>query len=293
MLKLQAREFFRSDAQCVGVEPRAPQSAFPLHDHDFCEIVIVASGNGWHVLNGEPHLLSCGEVLYLGPEDHHAFEQVQDLYLTNVIYRPGGALLHPERLHPYLQPSLDALGEPRYWQVSEQALSALGPLLAALTHESQRSDVASGLMAESLLVQLVVTLWRERFAIDGEGLSPQGRLSQVLKYLRCNCTQPIDLDEVARRYGYSARNLRRVFREATATTPHDYLVKLRLCRAIRALRSSDASITDVALGSGFSDGNYFSYAFRKLTGMSPSRYRQEVVAVRSADGVKADRRIVS
>jgi transcriptional regulator GlxA family with amidase domain len=134
------------------------------------------------------------------------------------------------------------------------------------------------------LVQLVVTLWRERFAVDGEGLSSNGRLAQVLQYLRCNCTQPIDLDELARRYGYSARNLRRVFREATATTPHDYLVKLRLCRAIRALRSSEASITDVALASGFSDGNYFSYAFRKLTGMSPSRYRREVGAVSAETG---------
>lgn len=281
MLKLVGGEFFRDEAQCVSVEPRTPQPAFPLHDHDFCEIVIVASGNGWHVLNGEPHLLSCGEVLYLGPDDRHAFEQVQDLHLTNVIYRPNGALLHPERLRPYLQPSGEAASERGYWQITEQALQRLEPLLAALTAESRRGDMAASLMAESLLVQLVVTLWRERFAIDGQGLSAQGRLAQVLKYLRCNCTQPIDLDELARRYGYSARNLRRVFREATATTPHDYLVKLRLCRAIRALRSSDASITDVALASGFSDGNYFSYAFRKLTGVSPSRYRREVEAVRA------------
>jgi AraC-like DNA-binding protein len=288
MLKLSGREFFRGDAQRVCVEPRTPQPAFPLHDHDFCEIVIVASGNGWHVLNGEPQLLSCGDVLYLGPEDRHAFEQVQDLYLTNVIYRPNGELLHPERLRPYLQPSGEALGERRYWQVSDEALQGLGPLLSALTHESRRSDVASGLMAESLLVQLVVTLWRERFAVDGQGLSSRGRLAQVLQYLRCNCTQPIDLDELARRYGYSARNLRRVFREATATTPHDYLVKLRLCRAIRTLRSSDASITDVALASGFSDGNYFSYAFRKLTGMSPSRYRREVGAVHAKSSTAPD-----
>jgi AraC family L-rhamnose operon transcriptional activator RhaR len=278
VLNLSAREFFRGDAQCVGVEPRAPQPAFPLHDHDFCEIVIVASGNGWHVLNGEPHLLSCGEVLYLAPEDRHAFEQVQDLYLTNVIYRPNGALLHPDRLRPYLQPAGEAPGERRYWQVSDDALRRLEPLLTALKHESQRADVASSLMAESLLVQLVVTLWRERFASDGQGLPAHGRLAELLKYLRHHCTQPIDLDELARRYGYSGRNLRRVFREATATTPHDYLVKLRLCRAIHALRTSDASITEVALASGFSDGNYFSYAFRKLTGMSPSRYRREVGA---------------
>ena len=44
---------------------------------------------------------------------------------------------------------------------------------------------------------------------------------------------------------------------------------------MRALRTSDASVTAVALASGFNDGNYFSSAFRKQTGMSPSRYRRE------------------
>ncbi len=271
------------------VEPRTPQPSFPLHEHDFWEIVIVSSGNGWHVLNGEPHLLSCGEVLYLGPEDHHAFEQVQDLYLTNVIYRPNGALLHPERLSPYLQPSREAAGERRYWQVSEAALRGLSPLMAALTRESRQDDMGSRLMAEALLVQLIVTLHRDRFATDGQELSARGRLLHLLKYLRHNCTQPIDLDELARRFGYSSRNLRRIFREATATTPHDYLVKLRLCRATRALTTSDASITDVALASGFSDGNHFSYAFSKATGMSPSRYRREAGAL----GARAVRRVMS
>lgn len=276
LLKLRAREFFTTSTQCVAVEPRAPQPSFPLHEHDFCELVIVASGNGWHVLNDEPHLLSCGEVLYLSPEDRHSFEQVNDLYLTNVIYRPNGALLHPERLRQYLQPAEEEAGDHRYWQLSDAASSSVKPLLAALSRESQRNDVSSNLMAESLLVQLFVTLWRERFANDGEDLPSQSRLPMLTRYLRQNCTEAIDLDDLAQRFGYSPRHLRRVFREAMATTPHDYLTKLRLCRAMRALRSSDATVTEIALASGFGDGNYFSYSFRKQTGLSPSQYRQRV-----------------
>jgi AraC-like DNA-binding protein len=280
LLKLRGREFFSGEAQCVGVEPRTPQPAFPLHEHDFHELVIVASGNGWHILNGEPHLLSCGEVLYLGPQDRHAFEQVHDLYLTNVIYRPNGALLHPDRLRPYLQPSAEEVGERRYWQISDAAAGRVKSLLEVLEHESRHGDVASNLMAESLLVQLIVTLWRDRFATDGQQLSARGRLVMVSRYLRANCTEPIDLDELAQRFGYSPRNFRRLFRELTGTTPHDYLVKLRVGRAMRALSASDVSVTDVALASGFSDGNYFSYMFRKQTGMSPSRYRREVLSKR-------------
>jgi AraC-like DNA-binding protein len=275
VLKLRGREFFRGESQFVGVEPRAPQPTFPLHEHDFHELVIVTSGNGWHVLNGEPHLLSCGEVLYLKPHDRHAFEEVHDLHLTNVIYRPNDALLHADRVRPYLQPGGEPVGERRYWQISADAFGRLKPILAALAEESRKSDAASELMAQSLFVQLIVSLWRERFATDAEHPSPAVRFAHALSYLRHHCTQPIDLDELAHRFGYSPRNFRRVFREATATTPHGYLVKLRLGRAMRALCASDENVTDVALASGFNDSNHFAYSFRKLTGMSPSRYRQQ------------------
>jgi len=293
LLKLQVADFFRAASQCVVVEPRAPQVPFPLHEHDFYELVIVSSGNGWHILNDEPHFISCGEILFLRAEDHHAFEEVDQLYLTNILYRPNGALLHPDRIRPYLQPADDDACERRYWQVSDSALCRLEPLIAALARESLKPDAASAVMAECLFAQLVITLWRDRFATDGEHLSPAARLDQVLRYLRHNCTQPIDLDEVADRFGYSPRNLRRVFSVATATTPHSYLVKLRLAQAMRALRATDESITDIALASGFNDSNYFAYSFKKLIGMSPIRYRQDARSSTPALASTSSRRAAS
>lgn len=274
MLTLRAPDFFRAASQFVVVEPRSPQAPFPLHEHDFHEIVIVSSGCGWHVLNDEPHLLSCGEVVYLRAEDRHEFDDVHDLYLTNILYRPDGALLHPDRIRPYLQPTGDDASERRYWQLSDDVMSRIKPLVAALAAEALKPDAASAVMAECLFAQLVVTLWRDRFASDGEQLASADRFGQVLRYLRHNCTQAIDLDEVAERFGYSPRNLRRVFSAATSTTPHHYLVKLRLGQAMRALRATEDSVTDIALASGFNDSNYFAYSFKKLTGMSPLRYRQ-------------------
>ena len=110
-MKLLSSDFFREESQFVSVEARAPQPLFPLHEHDFHEIVIVASGNGWHVLNDEPPFPSCAEIFYLQTGDRHSFEEVHDLYLTNVLYRQNGGALHPERIWPYLQPTDGALGE--------------------------------------------------------------------------------------------------------------------------------------------------------------------------------------
>ncbi len=270
--RLSARDWFRRETQAVTVEPRTPQERFPLHDHDFSEIVIVLRGNGWHLLNEEQQLITCGEVFYINPDDRHAFEQVNDLYLTNIIYRPSDRLLRPERLREILDP--DDRGGRRRWQVTEDALGQLTPLLDQLGRETRSDHPTSDEMAESLFVQLALALRRHRFAIDDESIPASARFGHVLAFLRHHCTEDLDIDEVARQAGYSPKTFSRMFRDATATTPHNFLVQLRLGRAMRALRAGNDSITDIAFRCGFNDSNYFSSCISKMTGFSPSEYRR-------------------
>jgi AraC family L-rhamnose operon transcriptional activator RhaR len=211
-------------------------------------------------------------VFYIRPEDRHAFEQVNDLFLTNVIYRPSERLLRPERI-PQLLDGGEAPGRKR-WQVTEDALRELRPLLDALTRETRSDDPLSDVMAESLFIQLAVALCRHRFAVDGDDIPAAARFGHVLTFLRHHCSEDVDLDELAHRFGYSPRTFCRVFRDATATTPHNYLVQLRLSRAMQALRATGDNITDIAFACGFHDSNYFSSCFSKMTGFSPSEYRR-------------------
>jgi AraC family L-rhamnose operon transcriptional activator RhaR len=272
-MKLVVHDWFRRESAAIAVEPRTPQARFPLHEHEFGEIVIVMSGNGWHVLNDEPQLITCGEVYYIRPEDRHAFDQVNDLYLTNVMYRPSERLLRPERIQQLLEPEGD--GGRRRWQVTEDGLREAQGLVDQLTRETRSDDPLSDVMAESIFLQLAVVLCRRRFAIDGDRLPPSARLGHLLAFLRHHCSEDVNLDEVAHRFGYSPRTFGRAFRDATATTPHSYLVQLRLGRAMRALRTTSDNITDIAFACGFHDSNYFSSCFSKMTGRSPSEYRRQ------------------
>jgi AraC-like DNA-binding protein len=272
-MKLAASDFFGCESQRVAVERRTPQSRFPLHDHEFNEIVVVMSGNGWHVLNEEPRLITCGEIFYIRAEDRHAFEEVHDLFLTNVLFRTD-LLGHGSSLAGVLDMDEQPVGRRRNWQINENVLKQLTPLLDNLYQESRSGDPLANVMTEALFLQLAVALQRNRFAADGECLPSGSMLGHVLTYLRHNCAEQIDFDDVARRFGYSLHNFTRMFKDATATSPHNYLVRLRLGIAMRALRTSDDSVTDIAFASGFNDSNYFSYSFRKLTGLAPTEYRK-------------------
>ena len=271
-MKLAVRDWFRRRSQVVAVEPRNPQDRFPVHDHEFSEIVIVASGNGWHLWNDEPQFITGGEVFYIRPQDRHSFEQVSDLRLTNVLYQPSERFLDRGRVQHLLE---NPEGHNR-WQLTDDTLRRLEPLITQLTREARSDDPHADLLAESLFIQLAVALWRNRIPIHCDHLPARSRFGHVLAYLRHCCTADVNIEDVAHRSGYSPRTLARAFREVTGTTPHNYLVQLRISHAKRAMRATSDSITEIAFASGFHDSNYFSSCFSKMTGLSPSEYRRQV-----------------
>ena len=81
----------------------------------------------------------------------------------------------------------------------------------------------------------------------------------------------------------SQRNMMRLFGAATGTTPVNYLLHLRIYQATIMLRSSRQSINEIAEQCGFSDSNYFTRQFHRLTCKTPSAYRE---TIRPASKVK-------
>ena len=82
-----------------------------------------------------------------------------------------------------------------------------------------------------------------------------------------NCAQ------LAAQYHYSANYISRLFTAAFHMSPGAYLIKTRIEAACRLLTQTDLSITEIGERTGFLNSNYFAKAFRRETGLSPSRYR--------------------
>jgi AraC-like DNA-binding protein len=64
-----------------------------------------------------------------------------------------------------------------------------------------------------------------------------------------------------------------LFQREVGLTPGQYHARQRVAAAKRRLIQSDASITEIALGLGFSSSQYFSTTFKKIVGMTPGAYR--------------------
>jgi LacI family transcriptional regulator len=87
-------------------------------------------------------------------------------------------------------------------------------------------------------------------------------------------TQPISIDEVARRVGISRRSLEQHFEQALGRTPVSVLRQARLERIKDMLVSTDMPLSRIAEESGLSDSASLSRFFRRETGITPSQFRR-------------------
>ena len=99
------------------------------------------------------------------------------------------------------------------------------------------------------------------------------RLARVLEFIDAHFSEPVSLDALAAEAGVSKFHFTRLFRRATGTTPHRWLVGRRLEAAQQMLATTDIPLTRVAARCGFPRANHFATQFAKRFGMSPSDYR--------------------
>ena len=86
-------------------------------------------------------------------------------------------------------------------------------------------------------------------------------------------TEPLDIAALARIAYVSEAHFIRSFRATFGETPHRYLQRRRVERAMFLLRSTDRSVTDICLDTGFSSLGTFSRTFTDIVGEPPTAYR--------------------
>ena len=124
--------------------------------------------------------------------------------------------------------------------------------------------VAAGAIAVAQGVQL---------SRAGSMPSSCARVARVVRMIENEEDIPQDLNSLALVARLSPYHFLRTFEEVTGTTPHQYLLRVRLRRAAIFLRSEPTRISDIALRCGFGDISNFNRTFRAEFGVNPRTYR--------------------
>jgi len=97
---------------------------------------------------------------------------------------------------------------------------------------------------------------------------------KALKYIRANCSSPLQVEDIADHICISKRTLQMKFQKALGRSIHDEIIKAHVEVAKALLIETNLSIENIALRSGFHYSSNMRRAFLDLTGMLPHKYRQ-------------------
>lgn len=100
------------------------------------------------------------------------------------------------------------------------------------------------------------------------------RILPVIEYIDKNYTERITLDDLSKTANLSSEHLCRVFKKVYGRTLGDYINFVRVSKAEKMLSTTEKTISEVALDTGFASLSYFNRVFKKYKNCSPSVYKK-------------------
>jgi AraC family transcriptional regulator len=188
--------------------------------------------------------------------------------------------VHPTRLLSGLNEGVhvDEVELAEHWDLIDRHISSI---LVAMTTDLDDGSPAGRLYGESLANALAVYLVG-RYAVRRfpaasyrRGL-PGYRLKRVTEFIEANLAHELSLKELAGVAGMSAHYFAELFKRSTGLPPHKFVLRRRIERAKQVLCENERSVSDAGLSAGFENPSHFARMFRKIVGVSPSRFRLEM-----------------
>ncbi len=255
---------------------QVPRCGTMPHCHDFAEIVLINTGGVIHKVNGDRQKLVAGDLVFMRPDDVHAFlpdesfDKVElvlldfdlDLFLSLSIYLENDAFL--QQLTASVLPPMFKLDPVSAGTLYARLLKLNSPAI---------SPVLRKIKLKILLGELFA-----RFFIDEINLLSE---SQVPDWLENLCAMMRQEDHfkggVERMQKLACRtpgHLCKCFQKYLRRTPTDFVNELRLNQAARLLADSHKQILEIADELNFQSLSRFYHVFRKYYGMAPAAYRK-------------------
>ena len=158
-----------------------------------------------------------------------------------------------------------------------EALRAVFEKMAATECENVSTALYLHCCVDKILY-ILSGLINSRYSVSGGAVPHTAELQMIKKYIDLNFREKLSLETLAKRAALSPVYFHKLFTVCFGTSPAEYISALRLTAAKQALIATDSSIADIAFDCGFSSQSYFNYKFKSEVGVSPLKYRKDMLS---------------
>lgn len=242
------------------------------HYHDCYQIILVLSGAAQVCVNDAKYEAKGGSIMIFSRYEDHAVRLLSEQYERYVL-----------RISPLAGQGIDPLfsllsnrpkGFSHMLDVSDET-GRYVQLFEELIREQNGEERMKEPMLELLVRRLLILLHRRTgrsVRMDAQDMSVIGHLQRRFEQ---DFAESYTLEALAKEYHISPSALSHRFKAVTGTSVMGYLLSCRMAAAKSYLSRSTLDIGQIVERCGFSDNSNFSRTFKKLSGLSPTDFRNK------------------
>lgn len=244
-------------------------------DKKLFAMLYVAAGSMAITTNNERSIISPGEAVFLSPGmkyKHHPENSSSPVTVYILHFIPVsssgpfnsiaefGLPFHAKSLN--VSSTIEALTELEYLFYNKGKKNT--------NHLHQKASIAAMKLFLNFEMQSAIVAVENKAELPAEG-----RIWNVINYLRVNYKKTPSLKELAELACMSPTYFKRTFLKVTGLTPHRYILEYKIERAKDFLLIYEESLSTTALELGFHDYAHFFKVFKNVTGKTPKQFLKD------------------
>ena len=119
----------------------------------------------------------------------------------------------------------------------------------------------------------------------GKGGTKAHHVNQVIRFIHAHYAEEISVSGIARELNINEDYLGRIFKESTSFSINEYRSNFRIAQASQLLARPELAIHEIARAVGIENQHYFSQLFKQKMGVTPTQYRDFMLAEDIRTGV--------
>ncbi len=250
-----------------------------IHSHDCLEINLILSGTGQYMIENRIYPIGPEDIFIINNAEHHMAVHKGDLTMLVFVFPPEFVGSSPEngafldlffRRGRFFSNTVDK-SFAFYDQITGH--------LRSIAEEYNGQEEGRELMIRAHL--LMVLGYLNRYYESMHALAPAGwqnrgysRLRGVVEYIHANFEKDMTLAELAGQAAMGKSYFSYYFANTMKMPVSAYIEQVRISHGAMLLKTTDESVLEIALRSGFHSSAYFNRVFKKVMHMTPGAYRK-------------------
>lgn len=239
------------------------------HFHDCHQIILILKGEAQFFVNGNCFNATAGDVAVFSRYENHSVKVQSREYERYVLQLDSGVINRKSSVYSLLTDR--PAGFSNVISIG-QGLPELTRIFEQLISETESGLAMADEMVQLLIKQLLIKISRSsEIAYDTENDSV---ILDIKRKFENSFQEKHTLNALAKEYSLSVSSLSHRFKKQTGLSVMDYLISCRIAAAKRLLATTSKGIGEIVEECGFSDSSNFSRCFKRLHGMSPTKFRK-------------------